>query len=104
MVCDTVICAGPSSTFPSFDRTCAGDSDCVAVHHTTDCCGNESVMGIAASEQARFDVDEASCEAMYPGCGCAAGPPTADDGTTSLDGTNVTATCDTGTCTSHFVP
>src|SRR5262249_20329033 len=84
--------------FPSFDRTCANDSDCVAVEHQTDCCGTRLAIGIRVSEQARFDAAEASCRANYPTCGCAAGPTKVDDGSWLLSSDRAGVLCSSGTC------
>jgi hypothetical protein len=85
------------------DRSCAIASDCVAVSHTSNCCGTAQVIGIRASEQARFQPLEAQCDATYPACGCATGPSTTDDGSRlAFDGT-AGVTCVQGKCTT-FVP
>jgi hypothetical protein len=44
------------------------------------------VTGIRASEQASFDTAEASCESMYPPCGCPAHPGTTDSGESETAG------------------
>jgi hypothetical protein len=62
------------------DRSCSTDADCVAVTHTTSCCGSAVWMGIRSTEQQRFSTLETACDGSYPRCGCAAGPPQTDDG------------------------
>ena len=59
----------------TLDHTCATDSDCVAVVHTTSCCGSASWLGLRATESQRFSTLESACDRSYPACGCAAGPP-----------------------------
>jgi hypothetical protein len=87
----------------ALDRSCATAADCVAVTHTTSCCGQAVFMGIRSSEQARYQTLEPQCDATYPACGCAAGPPTTDDGSQlRFDGTPG-VTCAQGRCTT-FVP
>jgi hypothetical protein len=83
------------------DHTCATDSDCVAVAHTTNCCGQAVFIGIRASEQARFNAFEAQCDAAYPACGCAAGQPMTEDGSLVRFGDPAAAMCLLGRCTSY---
>jgi hypothetical protein len=81
------------------DRSCTSDADCVAVTHTTNCCGSAIWMGIRATEKQRFTALETACEMSYPGCGCAAGPPVTDDGSVVRFGaTAAGVTCQAGTC------
>ena len=98
-----VMCTASPPAFPSFDRGCTVAADCAIVMHQTTCCGDERVMGIAASESTRFASAEAICESQYPGCGCAAGPPIADDGSMP-SGLHTTAVvlCLGGECTTAF--
>src|SRR5262249_26992749 len=76
---DLVECSGQNPTFPIFDKACAAPSDCFMGLHQTDCCGTYVAIGIRSTERARFQDDEARCEAMYPGCRCAPRPTTAED-------------------------
>jgi hypothetical protein len=85
------------------DRSCTAASDCVAVGHVANCCGTIRVMGLRASEQAKFQQLEPQCDASYPGCGCATGLATTDDGSVVGAGGNAGVTCAQGTCTT-FVP
>ncbi|MCA9611037.1 MAG: hypothetical protein KC619_35830 [Myxococcales bacterium] len=101
LVCD-VMCGGATSTFPTYDRTCTDVSECVIVDHQTDCCGAIAAMGIRADEESAFDDAEALCRGMYPACGCAAGPRTADDGTTYDGSREVRVECVAGSCTTTF--
>lgn len=85
------------------DRSCTTAGDCVAVGHTSNCCGQVVFVGIRASQQAQFQALEAACDASYPACGCAAGQPATDDGSRlRFDGT-AGVTCVQGQCTT-FVP
>jgi len=85
------------------DRTCAVAADCVAVAHTSNCCGQTVFIGIRASEQTRYQALESQCDASYPACGCAASEPTTDDGShVRFDGTAGVA-CVQGRCIT-FVP
>ena len=72
--------SGACQAVLALDRSCTTSADCVAVSHTTNCCGQEQVFGLRASEQARFSTLEAQCDLTYPACGCAAQQPLADDG------------------------
>jgi hypothetical protein len=100
-----IVCTGPgTSTFPTFERACAGESDCVVVEHQVNCCGTLRALGIRADAQAAFDAAEASCRGMYPSCRCPAMVTRADDDTT-FDGVNPAhALCTAGQCTSTFTP
>src|SRR5262245_56782819 len=63
----------------ALDRSCTTTTDCIAVLHTTSCCGSQAWLGLRATEGQRFTMLEPACDATYPACGCAAGPPTTDD-------------------------
>jgi hypothetical protein len=94
---------GACQAVVALDRSCTTDTDCVGVAHTSSCCGSVVFIGIRQSEQARYQTLEAQCDAGYPACGCAAGPPTTDDGSQlRFDGTPG-VTCVQGKC-STFVP
>lgn len=96
-----IVCSGSSATsFPTFDRSCRGDADCFVAQHQTDCCGNSRAMGLAVSQRDAFTAAERICSAMYPGCGCPARPPVADDGMTALPPAMIVAACRSGLCTS----
>lgn len=103
-----VVCTGHDATsFPSFDRVCAVDSDCAIGAHQTDCCGTIDAMGIAGSESARFDAAERQCELQYPACGCDSGTVNTDDGSSPPPGTGtsgVVVDCVAGTCTTSARP
>jgi hypothetical protein len=96
-----ILCNGVSATiFPTFDRTCSADTDCFVAQHQTDCCGNSRALGLAVRERDTFTAAERICSAMYPGCGCPALPPVADDGMTALPPAMIVAACRSGLCTS----
>ena len=99
----TVQCAGAPAAFPSFDRSCAQDSDCAVAIHQINCCGSHLAWGIQASALAAFTAAEATCDAQYPKCGCPAFQTMAEDGFGTFDSTAFAARCDAGTCRS-FVP
>jgi hypothetical protein len=82
----------------TIDRSCAVDGDCVAVTHTTNCCGTAIWIGIRASEKSRYDALESACDASYPRCGCAEGPPVTDDGSILPFGKMAGVACVAGTC------
>ena len=83
----------------SLDRSCTVDADCVAVKHTSNCCGQIRYIGIRATEDALFAANEPACDAGYPPCGCAARQPMMDDDSVD-DRTTVQAgvMCLSGTC------
>jgi hypothetical protein len=82
-----------------FDRSCTVDADCVAVTHQINCCGSAVWLGIRVADKPRYDEVETACDRSYPGCGCASGPPTTDDGSVVPFGTmGAGVTCQAGTC------
>jgi hypothetical protein len=83
---------------PMLDRSCAVDGDCLAVTHTTNCCGSAIWLGIRSSEKTKYGTLESACDASYPGCGCAAGPPTTDDGSVVPFGGMAGVSCQAGMC------
>jgi len=95
--------AGACQAAVALDRACTTSADCVAVSHTTNCCGQEQVFGLRASEQTRFSALEAQCDVTYPACGCAAQQPIADDGSRLQFQQAADVTCVQGQCTT-FVP
>ena len=95
--------SGACQAVVALDRACTTSADCVAVSHTTNCCGQEHVFGLRASEQARFSALEAQCDATYPACGCATQQPFADDGSRLQFQQAAGVTCVEGQCTT-FVP
>jgi hypothetical protein len=80
------------------DRKCTLDSECVAVMHTTNCCGAAIWLGINTSAADHFSSLEKMCDASYPACGCAAGQPVAEDGSLIPFGEAAGVTCAAGTC------
>jgi hypothetical protein len=111
--CDAKLCLPPgdvqctgdtsNSKFPSFDNSCTSPAACVIKFHQINCCGTRIALGISASASAAFDQAEAACEAMYPGCGCAALPTKAEDGKAVEDTSMIKVDCKAGTCQT-FVP
>jgi len=108
--CGTLVCsdpdvvcgAGEPSIFPTFDRSCMTDADCFIGPHMTDCCGSLRAMGVSNAERARFDAAEATCEAMYPACGCFSNNVMTDDGLAGAGIENVRVRCGAGTCSTFF--
>jgi hypothetical protein len=80
------------------DRTCSVDADCLAVTHTTSCCGSAIWIGIRSSEKDHYAALESACDRTYPACGCAAGPPLTDDGSVVSFGGMAGVTCQAGMC------
>jgi hypothetical protein len=97
-----VQCTGEKPVFPAFDKTCAAAADCALVFHQINCCGTRVALGISSAESAAFGAAEATCEAQYPGCGCAQQPTVAEDGK-SADESLIQVDCLSGSCGS-FVP
>lgn len=95
-------CGSTVMNFPTFDRSCASASDCVALRRPTDCCGNGVVTGVAATDREAFEAAVAACLATLAECDCPAGPPVADDGTTGTFGGEPSVECAGGVCTTTF--
>lgn len=77
------VCFGEGGSVPSVPfKLCTNDSDCVAIAHQTDCCGNTLMVGVTRSQQAAFNTCEEASRAKFPGCGCPSGPPQTEDGKT----------------------
>jgi hypothetical protein len=95
--------SGACQAVLALDRSCTTSADCVAVSHTTNCCGQEQVFGLRATEQARFTTLEAQCDPTYPACGCAAQQPFVDDGSQLRFQDTAGVACVQGKCTT-FVP
>jgi hypothetical protein len=94
-----VECSGAHpDMFPTFDKTCSADADCFIAFHQTDCCGTRAALGLNSSQKAAFDAAEKTCEMQYPGCGCAQGPTTTEDGKSSVDETMIQVKCNAGMC------
>jgi hypothetical protein len=90
------------SMFPSFDKSCSTDSDCVAKLHQVNCCGTRVSIGINVSQSAAFDVTEAACAAQFPACGCAEQATTGEDGKTMPDySDSFPVACKAGQCTTY---
>jgi hypothetical protein len=101
-VCDDIACGADDDRFPSFERGCVDVLECYIAMHMVDCCGTLRAMGISADEETRFLEAEAICVGMYPACGCASNLSTADDGTTSVDGSPPRVDCLAGVCTTTY--
>lgn len=98
-----VQCVGADYAFPAFAKACAVDDDCVVGMHQINCCGSHLALGLAKNDQAAFLAAESLCEAQYPGCGCAAMAPLAEDGYSALaGGSDIAAHCVAGACASYI--
>jgi hypothetical protein len=87
----------------ALDRSCTTAADCFAGAHTSNCCGQVQFVGFRNAVKTQFQTLEAACDATYPACGCAAGQPTADDGSKLRFNQQADVTCLQGKCTT-FVP
>jgi len=93
----------PCQAVLALDRSCTTAADCFAGAHTTNCCGQVQFIGFRNSVKTQFQTLEAQCDLTYPLCGCAAGQPTADDGSRLRFTDQAGVTCVQGKCTT-FVP
>ncbi|MCA9615031.1 MAG: hypothetical protein H6721_12265 [Sandaracinus sp.] len=101
--CDAGVlqCEGSGAFYEEVERRCVDGMSCVAVTRQTDCCGTRAVTGVASSARFDFERDAATCGSRFPDCDCAAGPTTADDGSTG-DPDAVIVECVAGTCRTRF--
>ena len=95
---DPVMCSGASTSFPSFDKTCASVGDCAFAVHQTNCCGATLAIGFNKAEAARFAADEKTCVAQYPVCGCPATPTMTEDGLSVTAGQMIAVACQASRC------
>ena len=93
----------PCQAVLALDRSCTTAADCFAGAHTSNCCGQVQFIGFRNSVKTQFQTLEAQCDLTYPLCGCAAGQPTADDGSRLRFTDQAGVTCLQGKCTT-FVP
>jgi hypothetical protein len=93
-----VMCSGPSSVFPTFDKTCSIADDCAIGVHQTNCCGATQAIGMTKAELARFTADEKVCVDQYPPCACPATPTVAEDGHTPVAGQTIVVECQSRMC------
>jgi hypothetical protein len=96
--CDTVMCSGSNSSFPTFDKTCSNVDDCAIAIHQSNCCGATLAIGITKAEQDRFAADEKTCVDQYPLCGCPATPTITEDGQAQTAGKMIIVQCQSGRC------
>jgi len=95
--------SSPCQAVLALERSCTTPADCFAGMHVSNCCGQVQFIGFANSTKTQFQALEAQCDAIYPACGCAAGQPTADDGSRLRFDQQAGVTCLQGKCTT-FVP
>lgn len=86
-----------SFAFPSFDKSCAADGDCIIVRHT-DCCGYLA-WGLSAKDKEAFAAAEAICASSCPPGGCFH-PTRAEDGKSPMTASesDIGVSCMAGVC------
>jgi hypothetical protein len=84
-------CMSASGQLDDSLKTCQSDTDCVIVREQTDCCGTVLYAGVDAASVMAFDACETSWIAHFPGCGCASGQTTTEDGTVTRPGADAGA-------------
>jgi hypothetical protein len=100
---DGVAGAPAEATCEDFDalRGCSVDDDCTVVQKQLDCCGSQSVVGIATEHESEFSSLEGGCYPTETQCACPASAYVpAEDGRDTADGT-VDAVCVQGLCESR---
>jgi hypothetical protein len=93
-------CESHATTFPLLDRSCSVATDCVIANHMIDCCGTFNAIGINIVSESAFAAAENTCEAGFPGCGCASRPTMAEDGRTRADGP-IALRCENQVCRTY---
>ena len=48
--------SGSCQAVLALDRSCASSADCVAVSHTTNCCGQEQIFGLRVTGDSMIEV------------------------------------------------
>ncbi len=94
-------CWPPPEVFPTFDKTCGDDSDCIFGLNQTDCCGTLRAIAINANESDRFSDAEQTCEEQYPPCGCASHRVDTEDGDNVYSAKDVGVACVEGSCSTY---
>jgi hypothetical protein len=94
-------CESGGATFPPLEKACSTASDCFIARHTKNCCGTQIAVGINVNAAVAFMTAEGSCDAAYPGCGCAQFPTEAEDGRTEDLGA-IQVRCDSGLCATYI--
>jgi hypothetical protein len=89
--------------FPTFDKTCSTDADCVVAKHQTTGCGDAVDIGINQSGLATFTAAEAQCHGQYFSSTCFIANTTLEDGSKFRNANTaqpdpVTVTCASGSC------
>jgi hypothetical protein len=100
---EEIICQFGEAFVAQFDKTCLAVEECVKVYLAFDCCGTSLVAGVRASEQTRFNAEWLPCLGDLPECGCASGPPRAEDGGSTMIIEDIEVGCLGGSCMT-FVP
>ncbi|HVR64083.1 MAG TPA: hypothetical protein VMU50_19425 [Polyangia bacterium] len=83
------------------DRSCAADTDCIAVSHQTDFMGQTRLLGIRATAMARFTDLEKTCQPTMKSFSLPA--TTADDGSL-ITGMARSVACQGAVCTTYALP
>lgn len=91
--------AGPAA-FPTFDKQCSTDADCVLAVHTLSCCGDVLVMAISQGALPAFQAAESTCSGQYPACGCASNSVTFENGV-AYGGTSDPTSAAAARCVNH---
>ena len=93
--------AASPPVFPTFSKACTSNSECTVGYAPDGLLRELDAIGIATSAAGAFASDESLCVSMYPGCGCASGKTTTDNGQaapTGSGGSAVIVQCVSGKC------
>jgi hypothetical protein len=96
-----VICQFGEAFVAQFDKTCLDVEACVIVYLAYDCCGTSLAAGVRFSEQTRFNAEWLPCLSELPQCGCASGPPMAEDGSSTVNIEDIEVGCLDGRCMTY---
>ena len=85
--------AGPCSFYDTAIRTCGVDDDCRAELHQINCCGTVLSYAVNVWSVTTVEMDEPTCRASYPHCGCPTQQTMTDSGEVVTDPTMVNVAC-----------
>jgi len=95
---DGDVCTKGYAPFPTFDKSCEGDVDCVAGGHQRDCCGSLDFIGMNQAAFESFEAAEEQCRARNPAvCDCKPSHR-AEDGEQVLGEQGLAIQCEDGAC------
>lgn len=90
-------CSAQGLVEPKPVKTCSTTTDCDVSPLITDCCGSQTLVGIAKFAKASWDVAQVKCGSSIALCACAPAPTKLEDGKTAPTSA-VPLQCVNGSC------